>query len=246
MSTPAGWYDDGSGRQRWWDGGRWTEHFAPAQGDPAPAQPVYSASPMMHMPTGGERVSPVLGFIGLGLAALGTILACVPVLFGVGFVVLFAGFVVSLIGLFKKNAAKWPSIVGMILSVVGGIIGGIVVIIVLAANLALSSSPNVPTGTSSPPSTTQPSESPATEESDERPASQDIGDGLAILVRAGGITTYDDMPDFYPCMGQFLYDSDVSDESLQLIADGQDVTGPEREAVGQVITAATLACDPQM
>lgn len=27
MTTPAGWYDDGSGRRRWWDGGRWTEHF---------------------------------------------------------------------------------------------------------------------------------------------------------------------------------------------------------------------------
>lgn len=23
----AGWYDDGTGRQRWWDGARWTEHY---------------------------------------------------------------------------------------------------------------------------------------------------------------------------------------------------------------------------
>ena len=23
MSVPAGWYDDGSGRQRWWDGSAW-------------------------------------------------------------------------------------------------------------------------------------------------------------------------------------------------------------------------------
>ena len=23
----AGWYDDGTGRQRWWDGSRWTEHY---------------------------------------------------------------------------------------------------------------------------------------------------------------------------------------------------------------------------
>lgn len=28
--TPAGWYDDGSGRRRWWDGSRWTDHV---QGD---------------------------------------------------------------------------------------------------------------------------------------------------------------------------------------------------------------------
>ncbi len=25
----AGWYDDGSGRQRWWDGTGWTENYAP-------------------------------------------------------------------------------------------------------------------------------------------------------------------------------------------------------------------------
>jgi len=31
MSTPAGWYDDGSGRLRWWDGELWTEHFAPEE-----------------------------------------------------------------------------------------------------------------------------------------------------------------------------------------------------------------------
>ncbi|HZU94557.1 MAG TPA: DUF2510 domain-containing protein, partial [Microbacterium sp.] len=29
---PAGWYDDGSGRQRWWDGARWTDDFAPVDG----------------------------------------------------------------------------------------------------------------------------------------------------------------------------------------------------------------------
>lgn len=27
MSTPEGWYDDGSGRQRWWDGAIWTTKY---------------------------------------------------------------------------------------------------------------------------------------------------------------------------------------------------------------------------
>ena len=41
--TPAGWYPDpsGSGRQRYWDGSQWTEHYAPAaQAAPAYAQPA--------------------------------------------------------------------------------------------------------------------------------------------------------------------------------------------------------------
>jgi len=32
-APPPGFYDDGSGRQRWWDGEAWTEH---RQGAPAP------------------------------------------------------------------------------------------------------------------------------------------------------------------------------------------------------------------
>jgi hypothetical protein len=39
-STPPGWYPDGQGGQRWWDGNQWTEHTQPPQGGPAaPAAP---------------------------------------------------------------------------------------------------------------------------------------------------------------------------------------------------------------
>ena len=42
MSTPAGWYPDGQGSQRWWDGNQWTEHTMPAtpQAPPASAPAV--------------------------------------------------------------------------------------------------------------------------------------------------------------------------------------------------------------
>ncbi|WP_334151843.1 DUF2510 domain-containing protein [Microbacterium sp.] len=46
MTTPAGWYDDGSGRQRWWDGQQWTEHFAPEA-----AAPVEDAAPAESSPS---------------------------------------------------------------------------------------------------------------------------------------------------------------------------------------------------
>lgn len=39
MTTPAGWYDDGSGRLRWWDGQQWTEHFRDPVAAPAPVTP---------------------------------------------------------------------------------------------------------------------------------------------------------------------------------------------------------------
>lgn len=36
MTIPAGWYDDGSGRRRWWDGVAWTEHTVSTEPSTAP------------------------------------------------------------------------------------------------------------------------------------------------------------------------------------------------------------------
>lgn len=137
MSTPAGWYDDGSGRERWWDGSQWTDHYAARPGPP----PLQDAGARGWTPPAKSR--PVLGFIGFGLAVLGTLLACLPVTFAIALVVLFAAFVVSLIGVFRKNATKWPSIAGMALSPVGASVGLVVTLVIIAHGL--SNSPSVET-----------------------------------------------------------------------------------------------------
>lgn len=53
-TTPPGWYDDGHGALRWWDGTRWTEHAQPL---PAPdAAPAASASTEVAAPIGDKPV----------------------------------------------------------------------------------------------------------------------------------------------------------------------------------------------
>lgn len=40
MSTPPGWYDDGHGQQRWWDGSQWTHHTQAHHPQPSPGAPA--------------------------------------------------------------------------------------------------------------------------------------------------------------------------------------------------------------
>ncbi len=54
-STPPGWYDDGRGGQRWWDGSQWApEGQGPPQaGQQPPATPVYGTPVPDHAQSGG-------------------------------------------------------------------------------------------------------------------------------------------------------------------------------------------------
>ncbi|WP_205820281.1 MULTISPECIES: DUF2510 domain-containing protein [unclassified Microbacterium] len=46
MTTPAGWYDDGTGSLRWWDGTQWTAHVRTSDGAPvAPERPSVEPAP---------------------------------------------------------------------------------------------------------------------------------------------------------------------------------------------------------
>lgn len=52
-NSPAGWYPQADGTQRYWDGRQWTEHIAPAP-EPAPttAMPVHTMDHGMAPPPG--------------------------------------------------------------------------------------------------------------------------------------------------------------------------------------------------
>lgn len=45
LNFSPGWYDDGSGNQRWWDGSNWTQRVLPARPRFAPHPPPATASP---------------------------------------------------------------------------------------------------------------------------------------------------------------------------------------------------------
>lgn len=156
MSTPAGWYDDGSGRQRWWDGTQWTDHFADAPragGDLSPSAAGSQGAPVVAAPpaaafaapaAGGPATAPaakpsVLGIIALVVSAIGFIFACIPGALIVGWILLPIGFILSLVAMFLAGA-KWPAITGLVLAVVGTIVGFVVffTIVANAANTAFS------------------------------------------------------------------------------------------------------------
>ena len=114
----------------------------PAAGTYAPAGQAYGAGGYPPAYATGAPAAPaapagvsILGIVGLGLAALGTILSCIPVIFWLGWLLLGAGFIVSLISLFLKGK-KWPGISGLILSVVGAIIAVVMFFVIVFATVS--------------------------------------------------------------------------------------------------------------
>ena len=173
---------------------------------------------------------------------VGTVLVCVPsfVTFGIGSFLLLAGFVVSLVGVFKRGTVKWPSIVGIALSIIGGVVGVIVLVFTLIASIP---TPDLPTAPSSSPAAEQPSGPPATGDSAGRPSPEALGKGYKIMINKGGYHQYDDKPEFLTCVGQHFYDSDLPVDVLRDLAEGVDnTTGAIRDQAIQIGTEALGEC----
>ncbi|MGH1562380.1 DUF2510 domain-containing protein [Mumia sp. DW29H23] len=116
--TPAGWYDDGSARMRYWNGTAWTDDVAPVTTAPAP------------QPRGSSGVPGPIGLCAMGAAVFGLIGVCLPWMGPelVGIVLLLVAFVLSGVSL-HQDATKWPGYVGLGVALLGTLAGVVMFII---------------------------------------------------------------------------------------------------------------------
>ena len=98
---------------------------------------TYSPHPNPSLPPGppaapsGKKPLNVLGLVAVISAGLGFILACIPAVMVVGWVLLVVGFVLGIVSLFRPGHGKALGISALIVSVVGTIVGFIVFIVVV-------------------------------------------------------------------------------------------------------------------
>ncbi|MDL5487692.1 hypothetical protein [Microbacterium wangruii] len=97
------------------------EGQAPTIGAPTP--PPHQTRPADPAPTPGGRPLNVLGLAALIAAVVGTVLACIPGIMFVGWILLPIAFVVGIVSLFRRGQGKALGIAALITSAVGTIIG---------------------------------------------------------------------------------------------------------------------------
>jgi hypothetical protein len=104
-AIPAAWYPDPStGQQRYWDGTKWTEHYAP----PAAVAP----------PRKGGAAPIVLGIIGL-------VLAFIPGALYVGIVLGIIALVLGILASRAKNGGRGGLVLGIVAIVVASLFAGV-------------------------------------------------------------------------------------------------------------------------
>ena len=164
MSAAAGWYPQPDGRQRYWDGQRWTENFAPVA---APAttpatggQPARLEFQNQGVAPGGDLPAPgpvqvrvqstgsnglaVAGFV---LALIGALVSFIPIVNIGGDLLAFIGLVFAVIGLAqsgKRESGKGLSIAAIILALVAFVVSFVVgTAIVASVNSTLKNLPSL-------------------------------------------------------------------------------------------------------
>lgn len=102
----------------------------------APGQYPYQDPYTSPQQPNGKKPKNVVGLVALGLGIVGFILAFLPGIMFLGWLLLFAAFVTGIVGLFQKGKEKISSIVALILSVVGPIVSTIVLFVFVANTVA--------------------------------------------------------------------------------------------------------------
>lgn len=131
-TVPAGWYPDGSGQSRYWDGSAWTENFQP------PAPP---AAPPAGAPTAGapypQAMKNALGTTGLVLGIIGCAVGVIPFLFFISGTLGLIGLILGLVGWgrTRKGTASngKVAVAGVILSLIAIILGIVGIVITVTA-----------------------------------------------------------------------------------------------------------------
>lgn len=137
MSAPAGWYQDGQGSIRYWNGGEWTGHVSPGdathQAEAAPLLPYAQAEsrqqfepyrqPLpqayVQQPAYVQRPGTTNG-VGIAGFVVGLVSIFLPLIFGLAAGV--TGLVLSIVGITRaglSGTGKGLSIAGLVLSILG-------------------------------------------------------------------------------------------------------------------------------
>lgn len=95
------------------------------------------------LPVSPAAPFPAIGLAGLIAAALGTIVACIPQITIIGWVLLGAGFVLSIVSLFLR-ARKWAGIAGLAVAVLGALIAAVLAFVLGTSPAGSSSAEDVP------------------------------------------------------------------------------------------------------
>lgn len=123
VSPGPGWYPapHAGSELRFWDGSRWHETPAP-ESSPSPRQRLQRSNP--------------LAVVALVFSIVGTIFACFPGAYGVGWILLPAAFVMAVVATALPARRKAAAISGLVVAVLGTVAGFIVFSIALSTAMA--------------------------------------------------------------------------------------------------------------